>query len=101
MKSVDRLVKEHDLIERGLNLLEKSVSLIESGQPVPEDFPKWAPEFFRQFADKVRSETGGIPIGYKLSAQHIEADINAALAIIRILVCISPAPTQSYFAAIA
>jgi hemerythrin-like domain-containing protein len=52
MKSVDRLVKEHDLIERGLNLLEKSVPLIESGQPVPEDFPKWAPDFFSQFADK-------------------------------------------------
>jgi glutamate synthase domain-containing protein 2 len=27
----------------------------------------------------VREETGGIPIGYKLSAQHIEKDIDAAL----------------------
>jgi hemerythrin-like domain-containing protein len=52
MKSVDRLVKEHDLIERGLNLLEKSVALIESGQPVPNDLPAWAPNFFAQFADK-------------------------------------------------
>ena len=52
MKSVDRLVKEHDLIERGLNLLEKSVVLIESNQPVPDDFPQWAAGFFRQFADK-------------------------------------------------
>ena len=52
MKSVDRLVKEHNLIERGLNLLEKSVVLIESNQPVPDDFPQWAPDFFRQFADK-------------------------------------------------
>ena len=30
MKSVERLVKEHDLIERGLYLLEKSVVLIEA-----------------------------------------------------------------------
>ena len=52
MKSVDRLVKEHVLIERGLNLLEKSVVLIESNQPVPDDFTQWAPAFFRQFADK-------------------------------------------------
>jgi len=52
MKSVDRLVKEHDLIERGLNLLEKFVVLIESNQPVPDNFPKWAPGFFSQFADK-------------------------------------------------
>lgn len=52
MKSVDRLVEEHDLIERGLNLLEKSVSLIESGQSVPDGFPKWSPGFFAQFADK-------------------------------------------------
>ena len=52
MKSVDRLVKEHDLIERGLSLLEKSVALTESGQPVPDDFRKWAPDFFSQFADK-------------------------------------------------
>ena len=52
MKSVDRLVKEHDLIERGLDLLGKSVVLIESSQTVPDDFPKWAPGFFSQFADK-------------------------------------------------
>ena len=52
MKSVDRLVKEHDLIERGLNVLEQVVARIESNQSVPEDFPRWAPEFFRQFGDK-------------------------------------------------
>ena len=52
MKSVDRLVFEHDLIERGLTLLEKSVARIESDQPIPSEFPKWAPEFFSQFADK-------------------------------------------------
>ena len=52
MKSVDRLVKEHELIERGLSLLEKSVELIETGKSVPVDFAGWAPGFFSQFADK-------------------------------------------------
>ena len=36
---------------------------------------------FRRVADEVREATGGIPIGFKLSAQHIEADLDAALAI--------------------
>jgi hypothetical protein len=35
----------------------------------------------RTFADEVRDRTGGIPIGYKLSAQHIEKDIDAALEV--------------------
>jgi glutamate synthase domain-containing protein 2 len=35
----------------------------------------------RDFADEVRDRTGGIPIGYKLSAQHIEKDIDAALEV--------------------
>ena len=30
---------------------------------------------------EVREQTGGIPIGYKLSAQHIEKDIDAALEV--------------------
>lgn len=34
---------------------------------------------FRRFGDQVRERTGGIPIGFKLSAQHIEADIDFAL----------------------
>jgi len=34
---------------------------------------------FRRFGDRVREQTGGIPIGFKLSAQHIEADIDFAL----------------------
>lgn len=37
------------------------------------------PEDFKQFADKVREVTGGIPIGFKLSANHIEEDIQFAL----------------------
>jgi glutamate synthase domain-containing protein 2 len=36
-------------------------------------------EDFKNFADKVRDITGGIPIGFKLSANHIEADIQFAL----------------------
>lgn len=52
MKTVDRLVKEHDLIERGLTLLEKAVGRIDSSQPLPDGFPEWAPEFFGRFADK-------------------------------------------------
>lgn len=52
MKSVERLKAEHDLIERGLNLLEKAVARLEAGQPLPEGFPAWAPRFFQQFADQ-------------------------------------------------
>ena len=36
---------------------------------------------FRSLAEEVRAASGGIPIGAKLSAQHIEADIDAALRI--------------------
>ena len=36
-------------------------------------------EDFKQFADRVREVTGGIPIGFKLSANHIEEDIQFAL----------------------
>lgn len=36
-------------------------------------------EDFKTFADRVREITGGIPIGFKLSANHIEEDIQFAL----------------------
>jgi len=36
---------------------------------------------FRRVADEVRDVSGGIPIGFKLSAQHIEDDIDFALAV--------------------
>ena len=36
-------------------------------------------EDFKKFADRVREITGGIPIGFKLSANHIEQDIQFAL----------------------
>ena len=48
----------------------------------PARFPEWTePSQIKDFADEVRDRTGGIPIGYKLSAQHIEKDIDAALAV--------------------
>ncbi len=47
----------------------------------PSRFPDWDHvDDFRRFADEVREFTGGIPIGFKLSAQHIEHDIDAALS---------------------
>jgi hemerythrin-like domain-containing protein len=52
MKSVERLKAEHELIERGLGLLEKAVAHLEAGQSLPEGFPEWAPRFFQQFADQ-------------------------------------------------
>ena len=48
----------------------------------PSRFPDWENiDDYRQFSDQVREATGGIPIGVKLSAQHIEKDIDAALKI--------------------
>ncbi len=48
----------------------------------PARFPHWeTPSDFRAFASEVRSHTGGIPIGFKLSAQHIENDLDAALEV--------------------
>ncbi len=59
---------------RGLKKGEAAIS--------PARFPDWTEvSQFRDFADEVRDRTGGIPIGYKLSAQHIEKDIDAALEI--------------------
>ena len=55
---------------------------LEPGQPAisPATFPDLhEPADFRRLADEVREETGGIPIGFKLSAQHIENDIDFAL----------------------
>ena len=48
----------------------------------PARFPEWTkPAEFAEFATEVRERTGGIPIGFKLSAQHIEDDLDAALEI--------------------
>ena len=46
----------------------------------PPTFPDLrTPEDFRRLADEVREASGGIPIGFKMSAQHIEADLDFAL----------------------
>jgi nitrite reductase/ring-hydroxylating ferredoxin subunit len=59
---------------RGLDEGEAAVS--------PARFPDWEHvDDYRRFAEEVREATGGIPIGVKLSAQHIERDIEAALQI--------------------
>jgi len=59
---------------RGLNPGDDAIS--------PPRFPEWTePSQIKEFADEVRDRTGGIPIGYKLSAQHIEKDIDAALEV--------------------
>ncbi len=57
---------------------------LKEGEPAvsPPRFPDWTHEDdYRGFADEVREATGGIPIGFKLSAQHIEDDIDSALRI--------------------
>lgn len=54
------------------------------GEPAvsPARFPDWStPAQIAEFADEVRERTGGIPIGYKLSAQHIESDLDAAFEV--------------------
>ena len=60
-----------------------TIRLLAEGQAAvsPPAFTDLAtPEDFRRFADRVREQTGGIPIGMKMSAQHIEEDIDFALA---------------------
>jgi len=58
---------------RGLSVGEDAIS--------PPTFANLnTPGDFRKLADEVRERSGGIPIGFKLSAQHIEDDIDFALA---------------------
>jgi glutamate synthase domain-containing protein 2 len=48
----------------------------------PARFPDWTElSQYRDFTEELREKTGGIPVGFKLSAQHIEKDIDAALEI--------------------
>jgi methylamine---glutamate N-methyltransferase subunit C len=57
---------------RGLNVGETAIS--------PAAFPDLiTAEDFKSFANEVRDQTGGIPIGFKIAASHIEADIQFAL----------------------
>lgn len=48
----------------------------------PSRFPQWTSlKQIKDFGEKIREVTGGIPIGYKLSAQRVEEDLEAALEI--------------------
>lgn len=59
---------------RGLEPGESAIS--------PPTFPDLVTaDDFRAVADQVREASGGIPIGFKLSAQHIEADLDFALEV--------------------
>ncbi len=58
---------------RGLKEGEDAIS------PPTFESPSTVKEF-RRFADEVRERSGGIPVGFKLSANHIEADMDFALA---------------------
>lgn len=58
------------------------VRQLEEGQPAvsPPTFSDFTTaKDYREFADRVREASGGVPIGFKLSAQHIEKDIDFAL----------------------
>jgi glutamate synthase domain-containing protein 2 len=66
----------------------KNIGKISRVRGIPEGEPAISPPTFkdlssvvdfRQFADRVRQISGGIPIGFKLSANHIEQDIQFAL----------------------
>ena len=66
----------------------KNTGRISEVRGIPEGEPAISPaaftdlrsvQDFRIFADRVREVTGGIPIGFKLSANHIEKDIAFAL----------------------
>lgn len=57
---------------------------LEPGTPAisPSRFPEITSlDGFRELAHAVREVTGGVPIGFKLSAQQIERDLDAALEI--------------------
>ena len=66
----------------------KNTGKISEVRQIPEGQPAISPatfttlhtvDDFRRFGDRVRELTGGIPIGMKLSANHIEADMGFAL----------------------
>jgi glutamate synthase domain-containing protein 2 len=57
---------------RGLQAGEDAIS--------PSRFPDLeTPSDFARVADEVREASGGIPVGFKMSAQHIEKDLDFAL----------------------
>ncbi|KXX71394.1 glutamate synthase-related protein [Flammeovirga sp. SJP92] len=57
---------------------------LEKGQSAisPATFPDFhGVEDYKKFANEVREQTGGIPIGFKMAASRIEEDIDFALAV--------------------
>ncbi|MDR9415119.1 MAG: glutamate synthase-related protein [Gracilimonas sp.] len=57
---------------------------LEEGQTAisPAAFPDLKTvEDFKEVANQVREKTGGIPVGFKIAASHIEADIEFALEV--------------------
>jgi hypothetical protein len=55
---------------------------LQAGTPAisPATFAELStPKDFKQFADRVREISGGVPVGFKMSANHIERDIEFAL----------------------
>lgn len=59
---------------RGLKEGETAIS--------PAAFPDlFTADDFKNFAIEVRKNTGGIPVGFKIAASHIEADIDFALKV--------------------
>ena len=57
---------------------------LEEGQTAisPANFPDLVTvDDFKRFSEKVRGVSGGIPVGFKMSANHIEEDIAFALAV--------------------
>ena len=68
----------------GAKVTEKIASVrgLKPGEPAvsPPTFADLTTvEDFRKFGERVRAVTGGIPVGFKLSANHIEDDIDFAL----------------------
>ena len=67
----------------------KNIGRIAEIRGIPEGEPAISPpsfedlnsiEDYRRFSDRVREVSGGIPVGFKLSAQRIEDDVEFALA---------------------
>ncbi len=52
MKALEILREEHDVMERVLDLLGRTISRLSGGKAVPEGFEAWTIEFFRNFADR-------------------------------------------------
>ena len=67
-------VSEEIAAVRGLEAGQNAIS--------PPAFPDMVTvDDFKAFANEVREQTGGIPIGFKIAASHIEDDIDFALAV--------------------